>query len=569
MMIKVPLPIVLVSAWLAVIGAAVWSYAAIEVEPPVWDAFSYAVKAFYFWDAVGHGSIFNPLNLPPTARPPGTVLMSYPFGFTTVFQGFYFRSIFVPIVLLIAAVYIAGYSRASGPASWLLSSMVLTLCGMPILYQFECNDNLPTTSCWGLVDNFLAGTAAVAIALAQRSVTTLSPLCAIASALAAAFCLMIKPAGLLVMLVVGGSWLILIGFRIGWSPTRLRREPALARFLVIGLTGTATIYGLTISTALLSNYFSAENFAVGLRALAVLQSDFFISANADWMLRLLQWSFGYVVPLLVCAGLINAFATRGEIGAAIAAGLCLVIGVWFWIVVTGLSQVRYFLPFGVMAFIVVEPSLLLRTRSLPSMIRIGFAAVILTPTVGVTLLLLHPQPPLAWQRLLNVNLSSALFRAENQQAVNFLDTAHEEGARSVYMLELNSSSRNFVAVVEYGTFFNPSLTRTSIKLPVDWSRSTTFRLEEILSSDYVAFEPTRDDVERDAILGSRTVADFQAETRLLKAWLSTLSSAEGVAFISESQLRLLRIVDRDRFGSALERLRSGYDWRPAFREANS
>ena len=142
--------------------------------------------------------------------------MSYPFGFTTVFQGFYFRSIFVPIVLLIAAVYIAGYSRASGPASWLLSSMVLTLCGMPILYQFECNDNLPTTSCWGLVDNFLAGTAAVAIAFAQRSVTTLSPLCAIASALAAAFCLMIKPAGLLVMLVVGGSWLILIGFRIGW-----------------------------------------------------------------------------------------------------------------------------------------------------------------------------------------------------------------------------------------------------------------------------------------------------------------------------------------------------------------
>ena len=286
---------------------------------------------------------------------------------------------------------------------------------------------------------------------------------------------------------------------------------------------------------------------MGSRALAVLQSDFFISANADWVLRLLQWSFGYVVPLLVCAGLINAFATRGEIGAAIAAGLCLVIGVWFWIVVTGLSQVRYFLPFGVMAFIVVEPSLLLRTRSLPSMIRIGFAAVILTPTVGVTLLLLHPQPPLAWQRLLNVNLSSALFRAENQQAVDFLDTAHEEGARSVYMLELNSWSRNFVAVVEYRNFFNPSLTRTSIKLPVDWSRSTTFRLEEILSSDYVAFEPIRTDVERKAILGSRTVADFQAETRLLKAWLSTLSSAEGVALISESQLRLLRIVDRDRF----------------------
>lgn len=560
--------LVLVIAWLALIGVTVWSYAAAEVEPPVWDALSYAAKAFYFWDAIGHGNIFNPLNLPPTVRPPGTILMSYPFGFTTAFAGYYFRSIFWPIILLTAAVYIVGHSReTSQPSSWLISTMAMTLCGMPVLYQFELNDTLRAISFWGLVDNFLAGVAAVAIASAVRSVRTLSPWWAIVAALAAALSFMIKPAGLLVMAVVGASWLILIGFRIGWKPTRLR-QPALARYFAIGLFGAATIYGLTIAAAFFSEYLSANNIAWGSRALAVLQHDFSISANFGVLYFFVQHSFGYVVPLLIGAGLICAFVTRGEIGAAVVAVVCLVVGIWFWIFETELTQIRYFLPFGAMAFVVVTPSLLFRFGSLPSGVRIGLAAVILAPTAAVTLLLLHPQPPLSWQRLLNVNLSSGLFRAENQQASAFLDMVRSEGAPSVFMLELNSPSRNFVAVVEYRSFLNPSLGRASIKLPVDWSRTTTYRLQEILRTDYVTFGPIRDDVEREAILKSRTITNFAAETRLMKAWFSTLGPADGVAFISETRVRLLRIVNHDLFGGALKRLRGEYDWRPAFREAN-
>ena len=221
-----------------------------------------------------------------------------------------------------------------------------------------------------------------------------------------------------------------------------------------------------------------------------------------------------------------------------------------------------------MAFIFVTPALLSSARALPAAIRAGIAIVILVPTVGVTLLLLHPQPPLNWQRLLNVNLSSGFFTAEDQQASDFLKMVRSDETPSVFVLELNSPARSFAAVVSYWSFFNPSLAKISIVWPVDWSRTTTFRLQEIQRVDYVAFEPIRNDVEREAILKSSKIADFAAETRLMKAWFSTLSPADGVAVISETRIRLLRIIDHDLFGSALKRLRGEYDWRPAFREAN-
>jgi hypothetical protein len=59
----------------------------------------------------------------------------------------------------------------------------------------------------------------------------------------------------------------------------------------------------------------------------------------------------------------------------------------------------------------------------------------------------------------------------------------------------------------------------------------TFRLDEILDADYVVFEPIGDHAMREAILQHRTVSDFGAEQWLMKAWFSTLSSAEGVALL--------------------------------------
>jgi hypothetical protein len=568
---RFPFSVILIIGWLVVIGLAEWFYAVAETEPPEWDVLSYAAKAFYFWDAINHGKFLGLLDLPPTIRPPGTVMMSYPLGFSVSFGAFYFRSVFIPLCLVVCAIYIAGYLRELTPmAKWLLATLAITIGGMPILFQFQGNDEIPNAVTWGLVDNFLAGMAAVAIASARRSVSSLSPWWAIVGILAAAFCLLIKPAGALVMVLVAASSMLLILFRAHWSPARLWQEIELRRLCVVWLIGTTVIYGLVIVAALTSQYLGATNLAYGAAALAVLQQDFAMSIEINTLLLLLHISFGYPIVLLVGLGLVAGIAFRGERGAAAAALLCLMAGIWFWVVATEISQVRYFLPFGVMTFIIVVPSLLRMMQYLPAWLKVGSVAALSAPTVAITLLLLIPQPPVKWQQYLGINLSSRIYRAENEQALALLNKLQNERARSasIFFAELWSPSRSFGAVFSYWTFVNSALPRISGHRPVSWEGATTFRLSDIAAADYIVFGPIDDATQVRSILESRMVADLGAEYLLMKAWFSSLTPNDGVEIVSETRVRLLRIADRDRFQHSIEKLRQSHDWRSEFRAAN-
>jgi hypothetical protein len=564
------LTILFVIGWLATIGVAEWFSAVAEVEPPAWDSLSYSIKAFYFWQEITHGRFHNLLTLEPL-RPPGTVLMSYPFGFSIYFQAFYFRSVFFPLVLLVGAVYIVGYSREMPDAAkWLLAVLAIAIGGMPILFQFQGNDQNAAAVTWGLVDNFLAGIAAVAVASCMRSARTHSTWWAVAAILAAAFAFMIKMAGLLVMALVGASWLLLITFEVRWNLFRLWREPVLRRYCVVWLITAGIIYGSTIIAAFSSPYMSAANLASGATTVAVLRGDFALPINFDTASRLLHLSFGYPLFVLIGLGLIASTIIRGERGAAAAAGLCLSTAIWFWFVTGTSSQVRYVLPFGVMAFIILVPSLLRTISYLPAWLGVGAAAAIMAPTAAISLLLLIPQPPTGWQRLLGINLSSGVFQAEDAQAVALLSNLQEEATQSasVYSLDVSSPARAFEAPLSYWTFVNSTLPRIIIQRPISWQSATTYRLNDIALTDYMVFSPIRNVAQIRQILDSRSVPDLKAENLLMDAWFSSLTPADGVDLLSETRVRLLRIADRGRFQQALQRLRAAYDWRAEFREAN-
>ena len=192
----------------------------------------------------------------------------------------------------------------------------------------------------------------------------------------------------------------------------------------------------------------------------------------------------------------------------------------------------------------------------------------LAPTIAITALMQLPVAPVDWQRALYVNLTSGGGRAEVRQGLDFLEMVQHEGAPTIYMVPLDASARNFEAAVSYWSFYEPWRVPTQFRIPVDWSRSTTFRLDEISGSDFVLFEPVLDESARRRSLESKSTEDFTAETELIQAWLSTLDANDGVAIVSETRLRLFRIVDHDRFQLALDRLRRGYIWRPTFVEAN-
>src|SRR5450759_1363623 len=150
--------------WIIFLGVTIWAHASISQQPPLYDAFTYYEKAYNFWSAVHQGHWFNPLNLAWSLRPPGTVLMSYPFGFDPDPRGFFFRSAFFPAALLSLAVMVAAYEKSSErQIRWRITLVAVFFSTLPMLYEFG-------HEYWGLVDGFLTGVAALAAAAAWRSI---------------------------------------------------------------------------------------------------------------------------------------------------------------------------------------------------------------------------------------------------------------------------------------------------------------------------------------------------------------------------------------------------------------
>ena len=82
------------------------------VAPPVYDPIGYYCKARAVWDALSRGDLPGTLNGAMPQRPPGSVLLLYPFGFTPSIPGFLFRSVFTPIVIWTLALAITVATSA-------------------------------------------------------------------------------------------------------------------------------------------------------------------------------------------------------------------------------------------------------------------------------------------------------------------------------------------------------------------------------------------------------------------------------------------------------------------------
>lgn len=120
------LPLFMFFLAMIMLGIILFRHISLSQQPPMGDAFSYWIKAKNFWSSVGQNKWFNPLNIEPTFRPPGTVLMSYPLGFLENPHGFYFRSIFLPITLFVAALWIIAKPYCSTlKDQWLLAAFCL------------------------------------------------------------------------------------------------------------------------------------------------------------------------------------------------------------------------------------------------------------------------------------------------------------------------------------------------------------------------------------------------------------------------------------------------------------
>jgi hypothetical protein len=571
------LPFAVLLAFLALVGTLVFFRVQETRQEPFFDVLSYAAKAKAFWDAAGKGNPFNPFDLEPAIRPPGTVLFTYPFGFSDEYHGFYFRTVFLPVALFALALWMAGKrAREREGGAWLVLVLAVGFSSLPLFYQFEparpAND-YPWPTCWGLVDTSLGAVAALAAALVARGVPARSTALTAAGIVLAAFCLFLKPAGLLVM---GAVFLVWVFFLLPG-----RKQGGAGRYAAACLAAFVLVYGAALSAALFSRYLSPATLARGGRAVEILVSEWPLERWGPVLLRQVHFSVGlhwllFLSAVAVLAGMSRRnreteregeSPSRSWIPATLAV---LGIGLWFWLVATGKSQVRYFYPFLLMAMVLVFPPVLEVLGRAGDSLKKALAAPVLLPPLLLLLLLLPGKPFPGAGPLLGVHVDSGGLSDVAAQAGALVGEARKRGKDLVvYLPSEDYGNAVFAGVGGYRRLIGPGKPSFFSRTAIRWDRPPVIVLAEMAAADFILFEPVSPPSEAARVLEAAGAPDFLSEKRLVRSWLTGLDpSSSGVAIRSETSLSLLEITDRERFSRAVDGLRDRGGWRKTFEEAN-
>ncbi len=559
---------------LVAIGGGIHAKSSQAVAPPVYDALSYYAKAAAVWRALGSGRLVNPLNVEPVVRPPGAVLLSGPIGFSPDFRWFFFRAAFVPVALLIGAYWLLMRERVADPT--LVIGAGAALLSLPMFYHFERSDLLPVAASWGLVDPFLAGIAALATALLLIGARRRSLAWTAAGSLLTAFALLIKPSALAVIPAILLAWAIelaVLSRRVG---TAWRRDPGVRDYAIRAGALVGAVVGLTALACFRSRYLSGETIRFFMNSQQILGAIY-----REVPLTHLIWSQAH--PWIgwhwAALGAISAawagvqamrhlFRRRLEAadvrfaGAAIAFGG----GLAWWILLGGPSEMRYLLPFVLIAIVVALPDSLTRASTWTPWARRGVGAALCIPAICLIALLWADRPSPGLQRLLGVTLAAGQFREEVRIGRLVADAARAQHRElSVYAVEVDGAHGAVEAVGEYQRLLGPGRPVFRTLGPMDWQRQPLIRRHELLAADYVLFRPL---AEAGAAPDDR-VEGFDAETRAVRAWLSDVGPSDGFERVADGPLRLLRVADVAEADRSFDALLARHRWRPAFAAANA
>lgn len=576
--------ILVLCVWITFLAWAVWQHALQSRQPPIHDAFGYYLKAYNFWSAIDEHRLLNPLNIEPTFRPPGTILMSYPLGFETDYRGFYFRSVFFPILMISIAVMISGYhSDLDTKTKWQLVLISAFLTSLPCFYFFEISSSLPSPTYWGLVDNFLAGNAALAAAATVRSIRTQSLTWLSCAVLFSSLCVLIKPAGVLIMFLTGLSWTGLAALKalsVRHLP-RKRHDTTLWGLQGVGIL--LFLYALVFLCVFTSNYLSRDNLAFGLNAITVMQGEL---PPISWslLLTIVHTSLGYIyvvwyclMILVVCYYLYTkpmyslAWSKILLTGLVLASCLEILFGAWFWIAGSGgTTQIRFVVPFALAGTVIALPPILTAVGSIRDWARAIVSIFLIAPVLNMAAMLPQSNPSTLWQKWSGVNLTSGIIDPVMAQAQDFVNTVRIKRTNVVlYSMSLNAADSYFQSELDFAKIARQPMPTVTVLRPVDWQRSATFRIQEMLSADYWLFTPNHDSTLGSSILTTSSIYSLDQEERLFGTWASFLTTDEGVTIVSETaDARVLRVTDTARLKSALAGLIVKHQWRKEFIAGN-
>jgi len=568
-------PHLIVAAWVTFLAVTLWQHALASVQPPWGDGLSYLWKAASFWSAVDQGRLFNPLNLFPSVRPPGTILMSFPFGMTPDYHGYHFRSVFLPLLCTVLAVYVAAGPDNAKRHPWQVAGFALLLSSLPMFYWLDWNDARWVNNGWGMVDNFQSGIAALAGAAMVRSVNTRSQGWILLAACLAALTFLVKQSGMMLMGTLGLVWLVALAFQ--WRLALRSDSRSLRPYVVGGMVRFAVVYLAVVGASMASAYFSRSNFAYAMKALG-----FYRDIAPDVSLRLFHHASGEVAAawMVVVAALflyrVPALLREDRLSAATALGLALgaplawLLGLWYWVVIqAGGNQVRYFYPFMLMGAVFAVPAILSAWPRSVVWIRWPLFAVCVAAAANIGLLLVADSPSDEWQKRTGVSVTVGYDREEVANANELLAQVRKTGRDAkVYFTPTSAPPQTYLFVGAYEKVVRPQLPAFDPVSPMDWTRGFVVRTGELADSDYIV---TRKFADRPAEsrFAAKAFPTFDAESSAFDGWLSTLDARAGVETWWDGKvLRVLRVADREKFAAAIRDFVAQHEWRPEFVAAN-
>jgi hypothetical protein len=548
------------------------------VAPPIYDPVGYYCRAQLVWTALEKGDLHGILNGPMAARPPGTAMILYPFGFRASVHSFLFRSVLAPILIwaLALTIPIATRVRCRGDAL-LGSALIVGLSAMPLFYHFELNEMFAkaynVTNQWGLVDPLEGAMAALAISLlcfgvASRSITW----CAIGW-LVCAFSLFIKPSGLLIMIALVG--VATVEFVVLFFEGHANRRAIVKLAALVYLIGFS-IFGVALWMAFGSDYMSREVIAQAVRGqqfvLSLNQGRALFAMLALFVVPVLGWWWfcpGIFFVGLFVVEVVHTIAKRqwSALGLRFAAaGMILASAVCWWIFLAG-QEHRYLFPFLLMIIAWFIPEIFQRAREFVPSTKEAVIVYCLAPAVLLGGLLWSKQPPIILQQLMGVNLSAGGYGSEVDQG-RWLFAESERLGRPLNLYALGNFGVGVVEMVDWVKSVEKGNLpgRFIVRRPLNWVDTPGLRVEELVHSDFLLLE----DIRPEGVGETPVVPSWSEEVERFKQFVYSERGVEnnGLELVSDGPVKLLRVADAHKFSEALYAWSNSIHWTDDFPDRN-
>ena len=553
--------------------------ASLAIAPPVYDGLSYYWKSISMLRAIEAGGWLHLMSAEPSMRPPGLLLLNGVFGIhrdVLNFHGFFALNMILPVLIWSLACWIAiPLRRATSQGLWRKSIAVAALSLLPMFLQFEYSESIRVSSSWGMQDTALAACAALAMALVLHSLRRRNVATALAGFFLAGFTILIKPAGILVILSVAGAWMFGAFSRWLLHKSSDRRRLHARYCLPILLLGIGILSAIACA-AFFSPYFSKETIEVSIRNQTALVS---MTQRASFLPIIVQtlskslgaiWSVFFLLAISGSVVLLSRYPNRKSLlllwPSLFSALAILGASLYWWRYMAG-TEARYILPFLCLVLILLLPVMwACWTRCCPTRFRSGIFGFLAFIVLLYSSALAWPgEIPARWQEFLGINLSAGAHRP-SVEAAEFLTQKAAQFDRPLAFLQ---------AELPYSlAFISASLILENLKMEgafkidssFDWKSEKTIPRTKVIHCDFIALNQKP----RNHPSGFSSIASYGEELRLFISWLSVLDGNSGIQRHSFGQIDILEVVDRNQFEAAFEALLDSKAplWRREFLEYN-